>query len=79
MLQVQFASSHNILLLVIAVIFLLSGIWDIIKGSMSLLRYHRHEARLNEPARTVSWFLTALGTTTVVASVILFYSALANK
>ncbi|GEN47684.1 hypothetical protein [Ligilactobacillus pobuzihii] len=72
------STSHKILLFVIALIFILDGGWQILKGATSLTRRFRDEMRQNEPAASVAWLQIGLGVIMIVAGSILLYSAFAG-
>lgn len=66
---------HQVLLLVIAIVFLIDGCWQILKGATSLVRRYHHQQRPNEPLASVSWLRILLGTTMLLAGCILLFSA----
>ncbi|GBG93719.1 hypothetical protein LFYK43_01780 [Ligilactobacillus salitolerans] len=78
MKEVSASSSHSILMLVIAVIFILDGFWQVLKGATSLTRRYQQKTRQNEPTASVSWLQLILGVTMVAAGCILVYSAIMN-
>ena len=67
---------HHFLLFVIAIIFILDGCWQLLKGATSLIRRYRQQQRANEPAVSVSWFQILLGATMLLAGCILLFSAI---
>ncbi|WEV57371.1 hypothetical protein [Ligilactobacillus acidipiscis] len=71
-------TSHKILLLVIALIFIIDGGWQVLKGATSLMRRYRNQKRPTEPAASVSWLQILLGVTMILAGSVLLYSALAG-
>lgn len=71
-------TTHQILLFVIALVFICDGCWQVLKGSTSLVRRYHNEKRANEPATSVSWFQIVLGLTMLTAGCVLLFSAFAS-